>query len=341
MCAERNGIACIGCWIVDHIRIVDRWPREETLANIVDQTTGTGGLAYNVLVDLAQFELGIPLEGIGFVGKDVDGSGILEDCDRLEIDRTHLTAVDAEPTSYTEVMSVQSTGKRTFFHSKGANNLLTYETIPFDSIKARIVHLGYLMILDGIDAPDPEYGTVAAKILCKLQSLGIKTSVDTTSEDSDRFSRIVPPALKYTDYVILNEIEAGRTTGHQIVRDGSVDAPALRECAARLLDMGSSELAVIHMESGAYALTREGQEIFQPSLQLPDDYIMGAAGAGDAFCAGVLAGIHGDWSVERSLQFGTAAAAASLSNPTCTGGIVPANTIWEIFASFPQRPSPI
>ena len=44
----------------------------------------------------------------------------------------------------------------------------------------------------------------------------MKTSVDVVSEDSDRFARIVTPALKYVDYCILNEIEAGKTAGFKI-----------------------------------------------------------------------------------------------------------------------------
>ena len=36
------------------------------------------------------------------------------------------------------------------------------------------------------------------------------------SEDSDRFGKVVSPALKYVDYCILNEIEAGKTTGFKI-----------------------------------------------------------------------------------------------------------------------------
>ena len=49
------------------------WPGEETLANILAEERGTGGSAYNVLVDLARFKLRIPLAGLGLVGEDLDG----------------------------------------------------------------------------------------------------------------------------------------------------------------------------------------------------------------------------------------------------------------------------
>ena len=51
------------------------------------------------------------------------------------------------------------------------------------------------------------------------------------------------------------------------------------------------------------------------------DSIKGAAGAGDAFCAGVLFGVHEDWPLEKCLKTGTCAATACMSDPTCTDGL--------------------
>ena len=47
----------------------------------------------------------------------------------------------------------------------------------------------------------------------------------------------------------------------------------------------------------------------------------GTAGAGDAFCAGVLMGLHERWDLPRCLQTGACVAAASLADPTCTTGV--------------------
>ena len=341
---SRRGLAGIGTWIMDHVRLIDAWPGEQTLANVHGEEFSGGGLAHNLVVDVARFDLGIPLEGIGFVGDDDDGRRILDLCRSLGVDSTHLLVSPDAPTSYTEVMTVQSTGRRTFFHSRGANNLVTYDTIPFDKIQSRIAHVGYLLLMDGIDAPDPEFGTVAAKILHRLQQEGIRTSIDTISENSERFQQLIPPALRYTDYVILNEFEAGKTTGHAILegehdRASKLDAQALRDSARALLDFGESELVVIHMAIGAYALMRGGQEFFQPALDLPEGYIQGGAGAGDAFCAGVLVGIHEGWELQEGLRFGTAAAAACLGNATCTEGVTTHAESMKLFDRFPLKPS--
>ncbi|MFP6582486.1 MAG: carbohydrate kinase family protein [Candidatus Hydrogenedentota bacterium] len=336
---ERHGIAGIGTFIIDHVRMIDSWPEEQTLATISNEEFSGGGMAHNLVVDIAHFDLGIPIEAVGFVGDDDDGRSILNLCQRLGIDTTNLHTSHDAPTSYTEVMTVESSGKRTFFHSRGANKLVTYDTVPFDTIKSKIGALGYLLLMDGIDAPDEEFGTVAAKILNRLQLEGIRTAIDTVSEDSDRLSKIVPPALKYTDYVILNEFEAGKITGHTILDGEALDSEALRASAKQLQGYGNSELVVIHMHIGAYALKQDGEEIFQPSLLLPEDYIVGGAGAGDAFYNGVLCGLHEGWPLEEGMRFGTCAAAACMSHPTCTEGVPGKEECLKIEGRFSYRES--
>lgn len=336
---ERTGIAAIGSWIMDHIRLINVWPEEQQLADIHGEEFSGGGMAHNLVGDIARFDLGIPIEAIGFVGDDKDGERILSSCKALGVDTTHLLSTDKAPTSYTEVMTVQSSGRRTFFHSRGANALIDYDSIPFDAINARIVALGYLLLMDGADAPDADFGTVAAKILHGLQEKGIKTCIDTVSENSDRLAKIVPHALKYCDYVIMNEFEAGKITGHDILTEEVLDSEALRASAKQLQAYGNAELVVIHLHIGAYALTREGKELFQPSLNLPEDYIKGGTGAGDAFFNGTLVGLHEDWSLEDTLRFATAAATACLSHPTCTDGLRPHAECLALLDEFPFRES--
>jgi len=323
MATERRGIAGAGNWIIDHIYICDRWPREETLSNILAEDRGTGGAPYNCLVDLAKFGPPpggepIPLEAIGLTGSDADGEVIRNDMASHGIDASALAATDEAPTSYTNVMVVQATGRRTFFHNRGANARFGPEDVPVDRIRARLFHMGYLLLLDRMDEPDDQFGTAAARVLSRLRAAGIEISIDVVSEDSDRFARIVRPALRYADYAILNEFEAGRTTGHDLRPGGVPEAAAIRASAEALLRLGVKRLVCIHMPEGACARTADGEEVWQPSLRLPPRYIKGAAGAGDAFAAGILYGIHEGWDVGRSLTLAVCAAAKSLSDPGCT-----------------------
>src|SRR6185295_14041949 len=150
------------------------------------------------------------------------------------------------------------------------------EDLDFKKIKARIFHLGYLLLLDGLDEPNGTYGTKAAALLARAQAAGVKTSVDVVSEDSDRFPKIVTPALKYVDYCILNEIEAGKTAGFRIRQpDGKLDTVSLRHAAGALLQKGVREVVVIHFPEGSFARTRKGEDVWQSSLRIPAKLVAG------------------------------------------------------------------
>jgi sugar/nucleoside kinase (ribokinase family) len=320
----RTGILAGGNWIIDQVKLVDVYPEPETLANIQGQKQGTGGAPYNVLIDLAKLGASFPLHGAGLVGRDPLGELILEDCRKHRIDTRHLQTTPEAATSYTDVMTEVNGGRRTFFHYRGANALWDGRGLDFAKVKARIFHLGYLLLLDALDSADRRFGTRAAALLAAAQEAGLKTSVDVVSEDGDRFARIVVPALKHVDYCILNEHEAGKTTGFRIRQgDGRLDVVALRHAAGAMLQLGVRELVVIHFPEGAFARTRKGDDHWQSSLDLPASAIAGTAGAGDAFCAGVLLGLHEGWDLGRCLQTGSCVAAASLSDPTCTSGVKP------------------
>jgi sugar/nucleoside kinase (ribokinase family) len=339
--AARSGILAGGNWIIDQVKLIDIFPQRESLANIRRKVAyGTGGAPYNVLVDLAKAGVDFPLSAAGLVGKDAFGDRILDDCKQQKIDARLLKPTPSADTSYTDVMTEQNGGRRTFFHYRGANAMWRGEDLDFTRSKARIFHLGYLLLLDALDETDAKFGTKAARLLASAQEAGVKTSVDVVSEDSDRFAKIVSPALKFCDYCILNEIEAGKTTGFKIRQpDGQLDTVALRHAAGALLQLGVKETVVIHFPEGAFARTRKGDDYWQPSLKLPDKFIVGAAGAGDAFCAGVLLGLHEGWELDRATQTGVALAAASLSDATCSGGVKPLRSCLALAKKYGYRPS--
>ena len=338
--ANRKGLLAGGNWIIDQVKLVDVYPQREQLANIRSQSEGTGGAPYNVLVDLAILGAPFPLMAAGLVGKDALGERILADCKKHQIDAKHLRATPLAPTSYTDVMTEASGGTRTFFHMRGANALWKGDDLDFNKIKARVFHLGYLLLLDELDKPDKTHGTRAAALLAAAQEAGLRTSVDVVSEDSNRFAQIVTPALKHVDYCILNEIEAAKTTGFKIrTAEGRLDTVSLRHAAGALLQMGVKELVIVHFAEGAFARTRKGDDHWQSSLNLPPKCIAGTAGAGDAFCAGALFGLHEGWDLGKCLEAGVCAAAASLSHPTCTAGMKPLKACLDLAKKHKPRPS--
>ena len=76
MSTTRNGVLAGGNWILDYLKIVDVYPQEDTLANILDEAICNGGSPYNLLVDLAKLGANFPLEAIGLLGDDDAGEMI-------------------------------------------------------------------------------------------------------------------------------------------------------------------------------------------------------------------------------------------------------------------------
>jgi sugar/nucleoside kinase (ribokinase family) len=336
---DRRGLLAGGNWVSDQVKLIDVYPQPEQLANIRSQSEGTGGAPYNVLVGLARSGTPFPLLAAGLVGRDALGEHILATCRQYKIDVQHLRTTPKAPTSYTDVMTEEGHGRRTFFHARGANALWEGDDLDFEKLNVRIFHLGYLLLLDALDERDARFGTKAARLLARAQAAGVKTCADVVSEDSDRFARIVNPSLRHVDYCILNEIEAGKTTGFKIRQpDGQLDTVALRHAAGALLQRGVRELVVVHFAEGAFARTRKGDDFWQSSLKLPSKYIAGTAGAGDAFCAGVLYGLHEGWDLQRCLLTGVCIAAASLSHATCTSGVKSLNTSLALARKFKFNP---
>jgi sugar/nucleoside kinase (ribokinase family) len=318
----RSGVLAGGNWIVDHLKIVDAWPSQDALASILAESSGNGGSPYNVLKDLAILGAAFPLAGIGLIGDDDTGRAILADCSAHRIDTAQLHLTSVAPTSYTEVMTVQATGRRTFFHRRGANALLGPEHFDFAATKAKHFHLGYLLLLDRLDALSSDGQTGAADVLRRASASGLRTSLDCVSDHSDRFRAVAAPALPHVDYFFANDYEAERLTGIALRHDGRLLPAALRASARSLLDSGVRARVFIHCTEGALAASRE-EEIWQPSVRIPADAIKGAAGAGDAFAAGILYALHEDWAVTDGLRLAVSAAASSLYDPRCSASLKP------------------
>lgn len=340
MSPARTGILAGGNWIVDHVKTIDRWPAQDALASILAETMGNGGSPYNILKNLARLGAGFPLEAAGLVGDDADGRAIRRDCAEHRIGTAHLRTVADAPTSYTDVMTVRGTGRRTFFHQRGANARLGPEHFEFAATSARLFHLGYLLLLDRLDAtesgPPP-----AADVLRRARAAGLVTSVDCVSEDGDRFARVVLPVLPHTDVLFANDFEAEKITGVRLRgADGGLESTAVTEAARCLLAHGVRRWAVLHFPEGACAVSAAGETVWQPSVALPASAIAGAAGAGDAFAAGVLLGCHDAWPMARSLELGVCAAAASLRDVTCSAGVADAAACLALGAQHGFRALP-
>ncbi len=318
----KRGIAIAGNMIVDMLYPTNGLPRPGELVTITgEMTRSTGGCLCNDIIDLATLDPALPLTALGRVGDDEAADYVLDKlraCPNIDLGQVKRGGT----TSYTLVMDDEVRKQRSFFQCRGANADFRESDIDWDALDADLLHVGYILLLDALDAPDEVYGTKMARLLHTAKQRGIKTSIDVVSEAGERFRHIVVPALKYTDYCIINELEAQATTGIELTdASGKLHRENLPAALKKMKALGVSIWAVIHSPEGGFGLDEAGNYVAIDSLALPEGYIKGTVGAGDAFCSGVLYGAWRGMDLAEAIELGTAAAACSLSQPGGTEGM--------------------
>lgn len=337
MTGERRGITVAGNLVADIVKDVDCYPTVGMLANISSVTKAVGGCACNVAIDLAKMDGSLPLSAVGCVGDDEYGRYMISQLQRYNIDTGSVRVTDAVPTSFSDVISLP-TGERTFFHARGANALFSPDDIQISRLNCSHLHIGYILLLDSFDKEDPEYGTVMARFLYQVQQAGIKTSVDVVSDSSGEYSAKIIPALKYSDYVIINEIECCSIWGLDPRRqDGTLDHKVVRDAMERTMACGVAEKVIVHSKEAGFCLSRDGGFTAVPSLKLSKDQIKGSVGAGDAFCAGCLYGIYHHFADSQTLEYASAAAACNLFSENAVDGMRSKQEILQMMKEYPRR----
>ncbi|CAF2664117.1 unnamed protein product [Rotaria sp. Silwood2] len=325
--SHESGIVCAGTIVIDYVIIVDQWPLENSLSNIYRETKAGGGGPFNILKDLRSMDVNLPLSIVGLLGNDDNGQWLIDDCQKsnIDIDQLHTTK-DNTPTSYTYVISVESTGRRTFFNQRGTNALLTDIHFDFNYLVNKkhynLFYLGYLTILNELDRIINNE-TIAGKVLKQAKSYGLETIVDFVTGKNLLYSKIALLTLPYVDHLIINEIEL------EYILDQTLQQATIKqiEQAARILieKYHVQRTVTIHFDCGAVCISREDDQrlecFIQGSLCLPEGFIKGAVGAGDAFAAGIIYGIYKKWPIQERLSCAVCVAAMCLSDETSYTGV--------------------
>ncbi len=333
----KKGIAVAGNIILDILKPLSSFPVRHELVTVLEKSYSLGGAVSNVARDLARLDPSLPVEAVGAIGLDGEGDLILREFAAYKnIDISHVKREGQ--TSFTDVLYEPETKARTFLVFGGVGDTFDVADVPLDKLNCSILHAGYILLLPGLDAPDAEYGTRMARLLHDAQAKGILTSVDVVSEVGDRYKTLVPPSLRYADYFIVNEIEAGKTVGVALRGpDERLLIDRIPEVLMKLKALGVKRWAVIHAPEGGFGIDEAGEYVEVPSLKLPEGFIAGTVGAGDAFCAGVLLGAHRGENLRLAIENGVAAAACSLRAAGASEGVVPLEEVRALAASLPRQ----
>ncbi|MBP0581580.1 carbohydrate kinase family protein [Labrys sp. LIt4] len=321
--SARSGIVTAGTWCVDGNKLVEYWPGEDGLAEILNEEARGGGSGCNLAIDIKRLDPDIWVETQGLIGEDEDGRLLHAEADRYGIDRRRLVMTREARTLHTDAYTSQRSGRRTHIFNPGAASLMTPDHFDFTDTKGRILHLGLPGVHKKMDAPWNGDANGWLTVLRMARQAGLITNLELATASPARLRELVRPMLPHLDLLIVNDSEMGAIGEEETVRDDRTVVEACIRAARKVLEAGSCQVVAAHFPTGAVAVTRGGDIVTQPSIRVPKSVIAGANGAGDAFAAGFLYGFHEGWELRRCLALAHAAAAASLRSVTTCDAVAP------------------
>lgn len=261
---------------------------------------GPGGAAANVALGVAR--LGGRAAFVGAVGDDAPG---VQFADRMRsggVDVSHLHVMTGLPTSLA-CMFEPPDGEYEFYVCPGPRTIPAH-CLARDFVRtARILYLtGHVLtedestcrnMLDAMAVARKGGGTVAFGPGKYWLNPALESRVH--------------EALKHTDIIVSNELEAEQLTGRK----------SLRDAVGKLLDTGIGIVAVTMGGRGSLLAT-EDQMIEQPA------YLSGSGsmvGAGDAFASGLLYSFLLKENLEEMAAFANAVAAIKIGTPGASEGL--------------------
>jgi sugar/nucleoside kinase (ribokinase family) len=315
---ERSGIVLAGTIVLDIVHLIDQWPTEEQIAFIRQTIEAPGGPPHNAAAGLVKLGAPFDVSLICIIGDDAAGDTFISIAKDLGLDTSHVIRVRGHNTDVAHVMTSLATGKRTFFLRHGANRTLAAEQLLPREDTARIFYLGSPGLSTSMDGSDGWRSALAA-----ARERGYKTCMELCPVPPELQRAQTLPCLPLLDYFVINDSEAEILSGLPVTMNGHFSQNLALQAAQKLLDLGVGELVSIHHPEGAIALRKDGEHAYAPSVNVPKSEIIGTVGAGDAFYAGMLFGIHENWSLDQSLALANAAAATSLHSATTSSSIRP------------------
>ena len=232
-----------------------------------------GGAPANTALGLAKLD--ITVNFIGKIGNDSAGSFLQQILKQHHVDIEGLVVSDTEPTTVAFV-ALTAKGERSFTFQKGAHATIQPDEVSLPPDTA-IFHFGSLTQIDASAASTTE------KLLFQAREVGALVSYDPNVrealwKDLARARQIILETAKKVDMLKVNEEEALLLA----------QTETIEEAANALFTPNLQLLLITLAERGCYYKTAEFEGII-PALAVN---VVDTTGAGDAFNAGVIAGIY-------------------------------------------------
>jgi len=293
-------VACAGMVVVDHLTPpMARLPRAGELLAVDQLVLNIGGGAANTAVDLTRLGVGVSI--CARVGDDIFGRFASETLVGHGVDVKGLRIDSRHATSQTLILNVRGEDRR-FIHSLGANHEFTSADI--DQVldpPPRVLHIGYFLILPGLDAEG------LAERFARARKSGTKTLLDVATPGPGNYLEPLRTVLPHTDVFVPNSDEATLILAEE---------NPVRQ--ARIFhDMGARRVVITQGEHGVISVSDE-QSLRVGAFAV--DFVDGSGG-GDAFDAGYIVGLLEDRSELDCLKLASAVGASCVRAVGTTAGV--------------------
>lgn len=293
-------VVCAGILVADHVCTpMARLPGPGHLVAVDEMYLLTGGCAANVGVNVAKQGIGVQV--LGKVGDDYWGRFVREDLASRGVDTSTVLVSSSHQTSQTMILLCKGEDRR-FVHTFGANGAFGGADIRKESLDgAQVFYLGGYLVLPGLKPDD------LADLFQFCRSRGIKTVLDVVVPTGFTYNGELEAVLPYTDVFMPNNDEAEMLTGET---DPVRQVQALR---------GRGTETVMVTMGGDGLLYSQGDRIWQ-ARHFPST-VIDQTGAGDAFCAGYIAGMVRGMSLDDCIHYGSVLGASCVRSIGCYQGV--------------------
>ena len=290
-----------------------RLPLAGELLAIDQMPSKAGGCAANVAIDLAKQAVAVDV--CGCVGGDASAEVLLSSLAAAGVGCGQVRRLHGQPTSKTVILLVEGEDRR-YIHVFGANAAFDIGQLRRDWIDGlKVFYLGGLLAMPGVCMEQ------LAELLGYCRQRGVVTVVDVVISQDQRGIDQLRLIFPYTDYFLPNDDEARRLTGESAI-EGQIEV---------FLRQGVGTVVITCGADGAVAATgRHRWRADAYRLQSVDP-----SGSGDAFAAGVVAGILWQWDMAKTLRYAAALGASATTAVGTTDGVFTAD---EARAFIEQHP---
>jgi sugar/nucleoside kinase (ribokinase family) len=287
---------------VDYLCIVPEYPPLGSKTEILHYEQLAGGQVATTIAFLSR--MGLRTKYIGKVGEDELGRFSLSSFDSELVDTASVLVERGVSSQVAFIIVDGKSGERTVLSQRGIELDFRYPELAQDQVCS-----GRMLHLDGYDAA----GSLRAATWCREKGIPVSIDLDRVVQDCSE---------------LINKVDFLIVSSNFPVEFSGISDPV--KAFQELRNHCDGFLAVTLGAAGAMAWVG-GRCLTFPGLQIK---AVDTTGAGDVFHGAFIYGLLQNWSLERIMKFGNAAAGLSCRRIGARAGIRPLSEILQHTSSL-------